>query len=167
MAQNAMEETAKGGGSGGRRNSGQLWVAAIAVLASLALVLPTAVLFVIGMIPACVALVVDTSPGKYAFRCVVALNGAGVAPLLFRLWRGSNNITDSMAILSNPISWLVMFGAAAIGWLLFLGLPGIVTMVNSIYAEQRIGSLREIQHDLIQEWGESIATANSSTKGKA
>ena len=77
MAQNAMEETTNGGRAGGNRGTGQYWLAATAILVGLAIVLPTAIFFIVGMIPACVALFVDTSPGKYAFRCIVALNGPG------------------------------------------------------------------------------------------
>ena len=39
-------------------------------------------------------------------------------------------------------------------------------MFKLIYAEQRIGSLKDIQHNLIQEWGEFLAAAKPSTKEK-
>ena len=49
-----------------------------------------------------------------------------------------------------------MYGAAAMGWMLFLGLPGAVAMFRALNAKRRIYMLRERQKDLINEWGDCI-----------
>jgi hypothetical protein len=54
-------------------------------------------------------------------------------------------------------AWLVMYSAAAIGWLLYLGLPPLVSMFLRIHADQRTSSLRTSQAALVKEWGKGVA----------
>ena len=49
-----------------------------------------------------------------------------------------------------------MYGAAAIGWLFFLGLPGVVTMLRTLNAKRRVNALREDQKELLSEWGDTL-----------
>jgi hypothetical protein len=50
-----------------------------------------------------------------------------------------------------------MYSAAAIGWLLYLGLPPLVSMFLRIHADQRTSSLRASQAALVKEWGKGVA----------
>jgi hypothetical protein len=68
-------------------------------------------------------------------------------------------MSTAIATVTEMYAWLVMYSAAAIGWLLFLGLPGGVSMFRTLSARRRIYVLREQQKDLINEWGESILPA--------
>jgi hypothetical protein len=68
-------------------------------------------------------------------------------------------MTTAIATVTDMYAWLVMYSAAAVGWLLFLGLPGAVSVFRTLDAKRRIYVLREQQKDLINEWGESILPA--------
>ncbi len=118
--------------------------------------LPTALLILVGLTPSLVALIVDVSPGRYLTRCVAGMNLAGIAPFVYQLWSGINDMSSSLRIIGDPFSWLAIYGAAGIGWLLFLGLPGIVQVVQTLNADRRINVLRERQAELLSEWGDSI-----------
>ena len=64
--------------------------------------------------------------------------------------------------MSDVFGLFVIYSAAGLGWLLFLGLPGAVAMFRSLNAKRRIYVLREKQKDLIGEWGECILPAGEA-----
>lgn len=140
-----------------------VFIATVALVVLLA-ALPTALLLVIGFAPTLGARIGDTAPGKYLTKCVFWMNLAGVAPFLFELWGRGNDMATAIAIVTDMFAWLLMYGAAGMGWLLFLGLPGAVAMSRSLNAKRRIYVLRERQKELINEWGEVILPAGQRTR---
>ena len=56
--------------------------------------------------------------------------------------------------MTDLYTWLLMYCAGAMGWLLFLGLPGAVAVFRSLNATRRIYFLHEKQKILINEWGD-------------
>src|SRR3954465_7097092 len=77
----------------------------------------TVLLLVLGMLPFIVAWFIDRREEKYAAYCVGGFNFSGVLPYLFLLWATGNSINAFGVIAKSPFSWLVMYGAAALGWL--------------------------------------------------
>src|SRR5258706_15402432 len=77
----------------------------------------TVLLLVLGLLPTIVAWFVDRREEKYAAYCVGGFNLSGVMPYLFVLWASGNRMHDFYLIAKNPFAWLVMLGAAALGWL--------------------------------------------------
>ena len=140
----------------GRKGGGKVMTVSISILVLLLAALPTTVLLAVGMTPTLVALVVDVTPGRYLTRCVAGMNATGTVPFIGELWSGVNDISSAIAIVSDPFAWLSMYGAAAIGWLLFLGLPGVVTMLRTLNAKRRVNALREDQKELLSEWGDTL-----------
>ncbi len=131
----------------------------IAVVAALVLSLPTVVLLFLGLLPAIVAFIVDDNPRKYATKCVVASNFAGVWFFLLRLWTGEHSLAETMAILTDVYAWLLMYSAAALGWLCYLWFPSIAALFMEMTAERRIAGLKLKQKKLIDEWGEGVVRA--------
>ncbi len=122
--------------------------------------LPTMSVLFVGMIPTLVSYIVDLTPGRYAFRCVVSMNFAGVAPFLRLLWSDGHDMSSAMGIIGDPFSWLVIYGAAAFGWALFFSVPGVVSAVQTLNAERRVNTLRFRQNALAEEWGTAITGEN-------
>ncbi len=131
----------------------------IAVVAALVSSLPTVVLLFLGLLPAIVAFIVDDNPRKYATKCVVASNFAGVWFFLLSLWTGDHSLTEAMAILTDVYAWLLMYSAAALGWLCYLWFPSIAALFMEMTAERRIAGLKLKQKKLIEAWGESVVRA--------
>ena len=123
----------------------------------LVLALPTVIVTLVGMVPTLVTLIVDLTPGRYAVRCVTALNFAGTMPFLIRLWGGQNDLDSAFKIIADPNVWLFAYGAAAFGWGLFFSLPGAISATKMFNARRRSAALRERQGRLIHEWGKGIA----------
>ncbi len=129
--------------------------------------LPTATVLAVGLVPTIVALIVDLTPGRYLTRCVVGLNIAGISPFMHKLWTGGNDMMTAVGIVTDAVAWLVIYGAAAMGWLLFMGFPGTVAVFQTLNAKRRIYVLQEKQTLLIEEWGDSIRSPAEIAKNDA
>jgi hypothetical protein len=138
-----------------RRSNGLTVLLLIAAPLSL-LFMPTAILLAVGLVPTAVAFVVDRDPDKTAPMTVGALNFVGVMVFAIDLWRGRHSLSGVMALLGDPFTWLGMYGAAAVGWALYYGIPPAVAMWTAMRAEARINRLRERQQDLAEEWGPEV-----------
>ena len=123
--------------------------------------LPSVIVLCIGMVPTVVAYIIDLTPGRYAARCVAGVNIAGVVPFLDRLWSSTNDMTVAIAIATDVFAWLAFYAAAGIGWLLFMGLPGLVASYKTFSAKRKANSLREHLTDLKREWGSEV-TGNAA-----
>lgn len=131
----------------------------IAAMAALVLSLPTVVLLFLGLLPAMVAFIVDDNPRKYATKCVFVTNFAGAWFFLLRLWTGDHSLAEAMAILTDVYAWLLMYSAAALGWLCYLWFPSIAALFMEMTAERRIAGLKLKQKKLIEAWGEGVTRA--------
>lgn len=133
-----------------------IWVS-IGVVGLLVLALPTVFVGFFGMAPTFVAFIVDRSRERYATFCVAGINGCGVFPYMLDLWTGSHSINQAISIMTDPFSLIVMYGAAAFGWMMFITVPPVITSFLGVMAQQKVATLRTQQRKLIEEWGESVA----------
>ena len=129
---------------------------AVGALGLLLLALPTTMVLAIGMAPTLGAFFADKTPGRYLTKCVAGMNFAGVIPSLYHLWITGHDLKTANDIVTDLYTWLLMYCAGGMGWLLFLGLPGAVAVFRSLNASRRIYFLREKQKSLINEWGDCI-----------
>jgi hypothetical protein len=116
-------------------------------------ILPTTIVVTFGLVPSLVALVVDDSRQRYLFRSVLGMNLAALWPFLERLWVHGNDMRTAMNIVSDVYTWAAIYGAAGLGWMMFLGLPSLMESYKQFIAERRIQKLTEAQEKLIEEWG--------------
>jgi hypothetical protein len=149
---------AKGGKGKRRRNSGSapvtLTVMVIVVLALTAL--PLCVLVLGGTLPTAVALVVDRHRRRYLARTVGAMNLAGVIPGALRMWEAGITFASLREVIDNPYNWLIMYGAAAVGWVLYFCVPPVVAMVIEVKSDETRRRLEARAKALIEEWGDEV-----------
>lgn len=130
----------------------------IAIVGGVAIfTLPTVMLLGIGMLPTLAAMLTDRRKEKYATLCVGCMNFTGVLPFMILLWSEDHSYENAFTIIGDPFTWLVMFGAAALGWAIYFVAPGIVGMFIGMRTEQRIQRLRRRQRELVEEWGPGVA----------
>ncbi len=115
-----------------------------------------AILVVLGMLPTLVALIIDRRPEKYAAYCVGGFNLCGLVPWVVKLFVDGQSSVALQHIMTNPFSWLVIYGAAAIGWLVFSWTPELVLRMTAFRDRQEIASLQKRQETLVEEWGPDI-----------
>jgi MFS family permease len=145
----------------GRRRGGggdtlMLAVSGGAVLFLGIMALPVCILLLAGMAPTIVAYIVDQTPRRTLTLTVGPLNLTGTAPYCLQLWFGADTLHALGAYLTDVYIWLVMYLAAAIGWLLHLGMPLIVRLILEQSIERRKNKLLQIQKRLRAEWGDGV-----------
>ena len=121
------------------------------------IVLPTTILFGIGMVPTIVAYVADRDPDKSAPITVGGLNFCGCMPFAIEMWKHNHDIVSALKIFGDPVAWLVMYGAAAVGWALYHAIPPVVANAEIGRAERRVQALKQTKVALVQEWGPDVA----------
>jgi hypothetical protein len=150
MVENAQQGKAKGGGTGKLAVTGLLMLPVVAVL------LPSCIVLAVNMAPTIVAFVVDKSREKYLAITVGLLNICGALPALVELWQQGQSYDSALDISSNPFHWLMAYGAAAIGWTVYLGLPPILGHYYAITSQARLLNHRRKQQILVEAWGEEV-----------
>lgn len=130
----------------------------------LAAALPTALMLSIALLPAICAFIIDRSPGRYATISVGMLNVAGTWPFLLKLWTTGHSAVNAMKIVLDPFAWLIIYSAAAVGWLLYFSFPSCVSMCMSVFAGHRVTQLRQQQKKLIDEWGPEVASHHTAPR---
>lgn len=133
-----------------------------AVLTLIAVALPTFVVMMIGFLPTMTWFIVDMTPGRHAFRCIAGFNVAGVAPYLYKLWMGNNDLDAAVNLASDPMAWLVFLATSGCGWITFQSLPSMIAMARNLEARRQINMLRRRQDDLKREWGADV-TGNAAS----
>jgi hypothetical protein len=123
-------------------------------------ILPTTIVVAVGLVPSLVALVVDDSRKRYLFRSVLGMNLAALWPFLERLWVHGNDVRMAMVIVSDVYTWAAIYGAAGLGWMMFLGLPTVMESYKKFAADRRIRKLTQAQEKLREEWGSVLPQAD-------
>lgn len=131
----------------------------VVIIALFIAALPSAILLCFGMLPTMCAYLIDRLPQRYATRCVGALNFAGCWPYLLNLWKDGHNMIEAVHIMLEPLTWLVIYGSAAAGWLCFLSFPAVAWGLMDVFAGRRIAHLRKEQRKLIEDWGDDVTRA--------
>ncbi|MGE5547335.1 MAG: acyl-CoA synthetase [Solirubrobacterales bacterium] len=119
--------------------------------------LPTVTLLFFTMLPTMGAWASEKGAHKYAWLCVGGLNFAGVIPFLFQLWFGVHTLDEALNMLSHADVLLWAYGTSAIGWLLYMAMPPMVSSWLSFTTEHRVASLKAAQKKLIEDWGDEVA----------
>lgn len=130
-------------------------VVGLATLAATAL--PLCVLLVAGMLPTLAAAIVDHHRARYLARTVGAMNFAGLLPSGLHMWYAGTTFASLHGMIGSPFVWLQMYGAAAVGWLLYLGAPPVARVVLDLHADDVRHKLEIRAKTLIEEWGQEAS----------
>ena len=123
----------------------------------------TLLLLFFGMLPTGIALVVDSSRGKYAASTVGGTNFAAVFPVLFDLWLHGHSVSAAGAALTDAFAMTAIYAAAAFGWTLHLGIPVIAGAIRQATSVAKVARLRTRQQQLVDAWGEEVAQPSDAT----
>ena len=123
--------------------------------------LPSVLLLAFGLLPTLVAAIIDRSHRRSATCCVAGMNVCGVFPYLLQLWFNNHSLQATAAILTDVFALLVIYGAAAFGWLLFVIVPPVIASFLSALSQRQLSQLRATQRKIIEEWGEGVAKSQA------
>ncbi|MBK1698569.1 hypothetical protein [Rhodovibrio salinarum] len=141
---------------GGRR----LWRSLsliVLLLPAAAVLLPTTLVLVVCMMPTLAAWLVDRQPGRALATSVCLLNLAGSLPAVLEVWNRGHDVASAQWVMSDPVTWLAAYGAAAVGWLLFALLPPVLRAYHARTTARRIRQLQKKQEALEKDWGPEVA----------
>ena len=120
------------------------------------LFLPTTFVFFFGMFPTWALFVSDKSPSKLKSLAIGVMNFAGVMYVLLSLWTKENTIEFAVKLVLNPESIIVMYTAAAVGYLIQ---STVSAMTRNIVMQQTHAKLKEIlktEEELEKRWGYEV-----------
>ncbi len=124
--------------------------------------LPCLIVLAVGLAPTLCARIMDRSRAKCLTLTVGLPNLCGCLPALVRLWSSGQTFSAAWEILADPFVWASAFGAAALGWLVYLMMPPLVAVYCAAASQTRQRKLRARQKTLIEIWGEDVAGAKDS-----
>lgn len=114
------------------------------------------IFFLAGILPSVVAGIVDVSPKRQKFKTVMAFNISGIVPYLAGLWKQGNSAEAVYTLVSQPGTWLIVYGAAAAGWGMVWLAPRAGMLLMEVFARGQIARFQHLQKRLVEEWGPEI-----------
>lgn len=138
-------------GKKGRPKGWGLQIMMIFGLLAAILFMPTTILVVFGMLPT----LVDRKGGARAIT-VGALNLCGCVPFLLELWTESHTAAFAVELITDPRTIIVMYAAAAIGYMIDWALSGIVATIMVKSSTSRLEAIRQRQEELVARWGKEV-----------
>lgn len=145
-----MAKAAKKLSFGGRVLVAVLGVAAV-------IFLPTTLLLVAGMLPTIVARIIDRSPERLKAVTVGCMNFAGCFPFWFTMVQTGHKIDNALAILTDPLTIVVMYSCAVIGYLVEWICTIIVSGLMVQRGKSRLELIKKTQEDFTTRWGNEVS----------
>jgi len=87
---------------------------------------------------------------------VGAMNLAGLAPGVLRLWEAGMTFASLRQVASSPWTWLAVYGAAGLGWLLFSSAPTVARVLLDVKVDETQRRLEARAKALVEEWGDEV-----------
>ena len=117
------------------------------------LFLPTTLLLIVGLLPTFVSLFVG---GKMKMMCVGTINLAGASPFLLELWERGHNFENAISLALDPKNIIVMYCAAAAGYIIDWVVTTIVMSYKAQAAKSRMKVIEKNQKKLEERWGKEV-----------
>lgn len=116
----------------------------------------TTLLLSIAMLPTFVVFVLNRRRAKIKVVTVGAMNLAGSMPFIIELWGNGNNFDVALSIVTDPKAIIVMYAAAAVGYLIDWAMTGIVASVLHQQGLNRKKEILKLQESLVERWGDGV-----------
>ena len=143
----------------GKKKQSKVQIFLIGFILLAAAFLPTAFFLFISLLPFFVAYFTDKSKKKTRTITVGALNFAGCVPFLMEMWTTDHSLDKAFAMLFSVIPIIVVYAAAAVGYIIDWAMTYIVS--NLLYQRglARKKAIEKRQADLIERWGQDVMGA--------
>lgn len=126
------------------------------ILTSVAL-LPTTVIFFIGMMPTIAVRLSDRTKQKARVLTIGFMNFASCFPFWFKLMQQGHSFENAVSIILDPLNISIMYGGAVVGYLIEWSLSGFVAGMMIQKGRKRLENIRKMQDDLVERWGREVS----------
>ncbi len=139
-------------------SSGNGYIIAITLAAAaISLVSVYSVIIVLfGMLPGLIAMIIDQEPRRYISRIVLTFNATGIMPYVAKILSSKGSSNMAIEIIVEPKTWLMIYTAASVGWVIYWAFPQIAIMLNNLKTQIRLQKLNYDLEKLVVEWGDEI-----------
>ncbi len=118
--------------------------------------LPTTVLLFVGMLPTIVVGIVDRTKERVRALTIGFMNFSGCFPYWLDLVSTDHTPEAAFKIITQPSTIVVMYMAAAIGYLIEWAMTGIVSNVLVQRGYRRLENIDDQKEKLIKRWGSEV-----------
>ncbi len=119
--------------------------------------LPTSFMLMIGMMPTFIAYFVDRGKVKVKAITVGSMNMAGCLPFIFELWAHGHTFPNAVNHITEPRTIVVMYFAAAIGYMIEWAVISIVGSIVLEKSKSRIVEIEKTHKQMEEQWGEEVS----------
>ena len=134
-------------------NRSVIWLSGLAC-GVLAAIVPGIAVAAAGLLaPGVVALRLDREPGRPVARTVLTCGLAGCVHPVITLWNTGQSFATAIAIVTDPTTIGIAWGAAAAGWLVTQIAPLAVRVALEVVALGRSTRLRAVRSRIAETWG--------------
>ena len=114
------------------------------------------VFVIIAMLPSIVAYYMDVTTERYLFKTIFGLNLAGLLPSLGKMLTAGHSSALLQATMGNIGNWMMIYGAAMVGWLLIEICPMIANAMIVGFHNTQITRISRSQNKIQEEWGPEV-----------
>ncbi len=118
--------------------------------------IPAAILLFIGLVPTLAAKFSDTRSNGSIPKTVAFFNMAGIVPYMMDLIPIGQDMDAGMKVVSDSLTWLIIYGYAGIGWLVVFTVPVVVKAIQRKIIQRRLVIVDKQQEALKEEWSNSV-----------
>lgn len=147
---------AKGKKSSGNKSGQKKLMLTCMALTSIAL-LPTTVIFFIGMMPTIAIHLSSRAKQRTRVMTVGFMNFASCFPFWFQLMQKGHKFEIATSIILDPMNLSIMYGGAVIGYMIEWALAGFVSGLMIQKGRRRLELIKKAQEDMIERWGREVS----------
>lgn len=118
--------------------------------------MPAALLLFFGMLPTLVAYIIDKKPGKNKTFTIGALNFSGCFYYLVHAWNSIQPMETALVYLQNPVTIIVIYTAAAFGYMLNFVATILISSVLRRRSVQKLEKIEKQKKALEDRWGKKV-----------
>ena len=143
----------------GKKKKGLGWQAQILIVCAILLgaaFSAISMVLTVGMVPTIVAMIVDRSKGRVRSWTVGFMNFAGCIPFLMEIFKKGNHLDLAIKYIVEPRTIVVIYVAAAMGYLIDWAVTGIAASMQVSKAKARLKEIDKEQKELVERWGAEV-----------
>lgn len=112
------------------------------------------IFFTAAMLPSIVAVFVDRVEHKCASATICSFNLIGMMPYINQFWKNKESINYiATNLIIDPMTWLSIYSAVFVGFLLYLSLPAIISNLYFARANIKMQKIHEQISNICLDWG--------------
>lgn len=119
------------------------------------------VFLIIALLPSIVAYYMDISKHRYTYTAIFSSNFAAVMPYLGRMLHHGPSSSVLQEIMGSAATWIIIYGAAFMGWLLVQTCPMFAQSIVRNYHQGQVARFERMQKKIESEWGPEVTQFSS------